>query len=41
MIPAFYILFATYLIPETPRFLLSKGREAEAKAFLVKVILFA
>jgi MFS family permease len=37
MIPAFYILFATYLVPETPRFLLSKGRDAEAMAFLVKV----
>ncbi|KAI5480130.1 hypothetical protein MNV49_001790 [Pseudohyphozyma bogoriensis] len=33
---AAYVLFATFLIPETPRFLISKGRNDEALAFLVK-----
>ncbi|KAI5477296.1 hypothetical protein MNV49_006517 [Pseudohyphozyma bogoriensis] len=36
LVPAVYILFATFLIPETPRFLISKGREDEAFAFLVE-----
>ena len=31
-----FVLFATFLIPESPRFLINKGREDEALAFLVK-----
>ncbi|KAK8865576.1 hypothetical protein IAR55_000720 [Kwoniella newhampshirensis] len=33
---ALYILIAVQFVPETPRFLLAKGREEEAFAFLVK-----
>jgi len=36
LVPACYVLFATYLIPESPRFLISKGREQEALDFLVE-----
>ena len=32
---ALYILIAVQFVPETPRFLLSKGREQEAFQFLV------
>lgn len=33
---ALYILIAVQFVPETPRFLLSKGREQEAFQFLVE-----
>ncbi|KAJ4497419.1 putative hexose transport-related protein [Lentinula lateritia] len=33
---ALYILIAVQFVPETPRFLLAKGRDAEAYAFLVE-----
>lgn len=33
---ALYILIAVQFVPETPRFLLSQGREEEAFAFLVE-----
>ncbi|ORY25046.1 putative hexose transport-related protein [Naematelia encephala] len=36
LVPALYILVAIQFIPETPRYLLSKGRNEEARAFLVK-----
>ena len=34
--PAVYLLIATHFMPDTPRFLLGKGREEEAFDFLVK-----
>ncbi|KAL8279761.1 hypothetical protein RQP46_007856 [Phenoliferia psychrophenolica] len=39
LVGAFYILIATFFIPETPRFLLDKGRDEDALNFLVKVSL--